>query len=368
MEPGGGSKLDELRYSLMSKKTSNENLKKLSTMLRKFFIVVVTIVLFPCYRLMGQTPIVIVESTLKIASLKEEVFYYGFAAGDKLIFNFEETNNKELKEIEITEMPSSVKFTEQKAKKIENKTFEIYNTGIYKFRFTNGILPRTFKFSIQRIPADASTQNFNTTVYTRTVDDTLYTTADENYIDRTDTVVTNFQDRTVKLSPFAEGATYRSTFNFVLPENTISWSYYIYMNDAGKNIYTDAAKKISENPVKPKFANYTPLAAEAFGGDSYLKKLPEGNQVNYWVVEGNNAELFMTGAQFRFIKKGTITNDFSRMDRKGVLYFCFSNMNVKEPVNITVKITSLHINEVLRTRQVRKIVSIRPKTEMYLKN
>ena len=35
-------------------------------------------------------PIDVFESTLKVAGFSEEAFYYGFAEGDQLVFNFEE--------------------------------------------------------------------------------------------------------------------------------------------------------------------------------------------------------------------------------------------------------------------------------------
>ena len=334
-----------------------------------FILIMMTIGLIPG-RLYAQNPVMIVESTLKLGPFKEEVFHYGLATGDKLIFNFEEINKKELKEVEIMELPSSSKFMEYKTKKIVNKTIEIVNTGIYKFRFSNSLItPRVCKFSIQRIPADASTQDFNTTVYTRTLNDTTFALAEENYIDRTDTVISNFQDRLVKPQMFTPSNGYKSTFNFILPENTFAWSYYIYTNDEGKKIYADAIKSLDANSSESNFLYYSPLAAVVFGENSYLNKLQSGKEITYWIVEGENADLFIKGEQFKYIKKGTAINDFSRMDfRKGTLYFCFSKGTSTEPPDITVKITALHINEVLRLRTFNRIIKVQPKTELYLKN
>lgn len=343
---------------------------KLSNMSRKFFITILTIGLLNSFQLYSQKPVTVVESTVKVGPFKEEAFYYGFAAGDKLIFNFEEANNKDVKEVEIMEMPSSSKFMDYKTKKIENKTIDIANTAVYKFRFSNStVLPRVCKFSIQRIPANESTQNFNTTVYTHMVDDTIYTTEQENYIDRTDTVLQNFQDRSVKVQTAASTSGNKAVMNFILPENTIAWSYYIYTNDAGKKVYEDAAKKVAEGPTPDKFQNYGPLSAQVYGTQSYLKKLAPDKPISYWIVEGDNADLFMKGDQFKYMKKGTIVNDYAKMDnRKGTLYFCFSNGVAAEPVTVTVKITSLHINEVQKVRMVKRVISIKPKPEMYLKN
>ena len=90
---------------------------------------------------------------MKVPPQGEEIFYYGFAEGDQLIFNFEEVNGKELKEFEIMFMPSKSIFMDYKTKKIENKILTISETGIYKFRFTNAniLSGRVCKFKIQRL-------------------------------------------------------------------------------------------------------------------------------------------------------------------------------------------------------------------------
>jgi hypothetical protein len=316
-------------------------------------------------KLYAQKPVVIVENTLKLMPLKEEIFYYGFAAGDKLVLNFEEINGKEIKEIRILELPSSSRFMDSKVSMIKNKTIEVSNQGIYQFHFINGILPRTVKFSIQRIPSDASTQSFNTTVFTRVVQDTIYMSDEEQYIDRTDTVITVFQDRVVKI---LGGAANKATFNFSLPENTIAWSYYFYTDEAGKKIFDEASKKTPDSK-QSKFSGKGPLAMEILRTTSHLTRLTSGTEIGYWIVENENADLFLNGGQFRFIKKGSGINDFSRMDnRKGSLNFCFSTGASTQPATITVKIASMHINEYLKTRKIKQIQSVRPKNEMYLKN
>ena len=125
----------------------------------------------------------VAENTLKVGALGEEIFYYGFAEGDQLIFNFEEINGKELKELEIIELPGSSKFMDYKTKKIENKTINITETGVYKFRFANSAIGgRICKCKIQRVPASETTKKFNSSVYWKTVHDTTYTTEQEKYL------------------------------------------------------------------------------------------------------------------------------------------------------------------------------------------
>ena len=319
----------------------------------------------------GQTPVDVAETTLKVNILGEEIFYLGFATGDKLIFSFEETNGKELKEVEITEMPGTSKFIAYKTSGIKNKEITIPKTGIYKFRFTNAaISARLCKYKIQRIPASAATQNFNTTVFTHVVNDTTYTTEDDAELTKTDTVFTNFQDRTVKVGAGTAPGANKTTFNFVLNENVIAWSYYIHVNQAGQKAFDEANKQILEDSksIINKFPNYNVLGALATGKPVVINKLQEGEDIAYWIMEGDNEALFKNGGQFRFIKKGKAVNDYSRVEpRKGSLYFCFSNDNATDAVSVTVKITTVQVNEAMEIKPVKRIV-VKPRTEMYLKN
>jgi len=43
----------------------------------------------------------VVDNTLKVAGFSEEVFYYGFAEGDQLIFNFEDINGREIQKAQV---------------------------------------------------------------------------------------------------------------------------------------------------------------------------------------------------------------------------------------------------------------------------
>jgi hypothetical protein len=319
----------------------------------------------------SQKPVDVVESSVKVGIKGEEMVYYGFAEGDQLIFSFEETGGKEMKEVEIVEMPSSSKFLEFKTSKIENKTINITRTGIYKFRFANSaLLPRVCKYKIQRIPAGAATQNFNTTVYFDEYNDTTYTNEVETFVDRSDTVINNFQDRTIKVNPLTAPGSSKVTFNFMLPENTVSWSYYVCADKGGQQVYQEAGRSLaaSSPSVIEKFPKYGPLAAVALDAPSYLTKLDTGQRINFWIVEEDNAELFKNGEQFRFIKKGKGINEFGRMEPgERAFYFCLHNDYKDVPVTVIVKITAILINEKFTSESVRKM-HVNVKKGMHLKN
>lgn len=199
--------------------------------------------------LFGQTqnPIDIYESTMKIGGVGSEEYLCGFAEGDQLIFNFEEVNGKELKEVEILEYPSTSKFMDYKTSKISNKTLSVGKTGIYKFRFSNSALGgRVCKIKIQRIPLNEQTKDFNTTVYWRNENDTTYTDVQEKYLIKADTIINNITDQVAKVhsSTNLEGS--KTTFNFTLPLNTIAWSYYIGVDQESKKVFAEATQKIAQ--------------------------------------------------------------------------------------------------------------------------
>ena len=103
------------------------------------------------FQLNAQNPIDVDERTFKIGPFGDEVFYYGFAEGDQVIFNFQVVKGKALKEVEVAEFPASSKFMDYQSKKIENKRLTISKTGIYTFRFSNSAMNgRVCKLKIQR--------------------------------------------------------------------------------------------------------------------------------------------------------------------------------------------------------------------------
>ena len=311
----------------------------------------------------SQNLVDVAENTVKVSAFGEEVFYYGFAKGDQLVFNFEEIDGKELKEIEITELPSSSKFMEYKARKIENKTLTIAETAIYKFRLTNGgIIGRVCKIHIQRIPAD-STKKFNSSVYWKTVHDTSYTTEQEEYLIRTDTLLSNITDMYIKVhSRWNLNSNRKNYFYFTLPNHTLAWSYYIGVNRKGQEVYEAATERLNSE------VGYSPLAALIYGRESYLVHLPSGEDIDFSISDGNFASTFLS-VPACYVNKRKVITDFSKMTNptRGKFRFGLHNNNLVIPVNVVVKITALSLFHEWGTRPVQKM-HITKRQEAYLKN
>lgn len=322
--------------------------------------------------LFGQTPIEVTESTIKIHTAGEKSFYFGFAEGDQVIFNCEEINGKELNEVEIVEMSSTSKFKEYNTKSIKNKRFTIPKTAIYQFRFSNtAIGARICKYKIERIPSSEATKNFNTAVFWKTVNDTYYTTHQERTLIKTDTTISNLTDQVAKVHSTTNRGGNETILNFSLPEKTVSWSYYIGVDQSGQEAYEKATRNLASKagPILSRIPGYGPMAALALGGASFLTVAQSGEDIDFYLLHGDNGKLYQAGKKFSYIKKGKIINDFSRMTdvQKGQYYVCLSNDNALIGVTVAVKITAVLISEKWDTIPIQKM-HITSRQEAYLKN
>jgi len=321
----------------------------------------------------AQSIVDVAESTLKVAAFGEEIFYYGFAEGDKLIFSFEEVKGKELKEVEITELPSSTKFMDYKTSRINSKAIEITRTGIFRFRFANSAISgRICKFKIQRIPVSTTTQSFNTSVYWETVTDTSYTPVEERYLFKSDTIIEN-QESTTKVSSQTaiSGNRNIAVVDLNLPEGTLAWSYYIGVGKESNEAYQrdkdafvgKAAKQASTIP------GYGALAALAIHGINTFSKVQGRDNVKYWfITDWDNVLLFQQGASFNIYKTGDVISEAARMQepKRGKVYIGLLNDNVMEPIEVTVRLSAFCLNQDWRTRMVNKM-NIQSYQRPYLK-
>lgn len=313
--------------------------------------------------LKAQQPIPVFESTLKVGAVGEEKFYYGFAEGDQIVFDFEEVNGKELKEIEVAEYPSSSKFMDYKSKKIVNKIIPVTRTGIYEFRFSNSSLGgRICKVKLQRIPASDATKNFNTSVYWRTQYDTSYTPEQERYLISRDTAIVSIVDQIAKVSSqnALNGNTNKTIVDFELPEHTISWSFYLGTGSESRAAYNKAKSTCltSAAGICAKIPEYGPLAALALYGINYFNQVQGEDNVKYrFITNWDNVLAFQAGHEYYQYKQGDVVNDFSRMTfpLSGKVYLGLINDNIAEPIEVMVKAEAITVTEKWGVRTVQRM-------------
>jgi hypothetical protein len=335
----------------------------------------IALLFFAC-TLSGQSAVLVSDATLKVnASGGEEIFYYGFAEGDKMIFHFEEVNGKELKEIEISEYGGSSKFMDYKTNEIEKHVINVTRTAIYKFRLTNSAPnARVCHVKIQRIPANKATKNFNTSVFWRTVQDTLYTLKNEQYLAKSDTFAQEIYAACPQLSSklAINGNKNRQVVDFTLPKNTISWSFYIGTGSEAQVEYERAQHDFAKNAAIAlvKMPGYGPMAALAISGVSYFNHVQGEDNVKYWLLSNSESVAAFEAGQstFQDYKKGDVITEASQMKTplEGKVHLGILNDNTIDPIRVTIKATAIVVEQDWQTRTVQEMQLV-SKQEPYLK-
>lgn len=307
----------------------------------------------------------VADLSLKVPAISEEFLYYGFETGDKVIFNYAEKDGDKLKELEILEYPSTPKFSEYKTNKIVNKVLNINKRVILKFRFNNGHVfsARVCKIKIQRIAAHDTTKNFNTNIIWNEISDTVHYIEQEKYIVKSDTTFETLIDQISKVSSRGalNGNTNKTIVDFTLPQNTISWSYYIGVGQEGKAAYKAAEAKFLQTAGKQfvKYMGLGPMGLLALNGVSLFNAVQGADNVHYWFLsDWNSVLLLQAGQPFTQYKQGNVVNDASQMryvpnDYK--VYLGLMNDNLIEPIEVLVKVNAVVVNSEWNTRPVNRM-------------
>jgi len=319
-------------------------------------------------------PVDVAENTLKIGRFGEEIFYYGFAEGDKLIFSFEEANGKELKEIEIVELPSSSKFMDYKTKKIENKPINISRTGIYKFRFANSSIGgRICRFKIQRIPATESTINFNSSVSWRTVYDSTKYIVQESYLVKKEYKPVTIIEPSKYYINSGSNATFKGGKSRIslpvnLPTNTVEW-YYTYTASRDEDAINKA--KNSTNLIGQLTKLVDPSGILNIGVN-LLSAAPGANYCDIYLLDYENRHYFEAKVDCKYYLEGTrenITSGTTKITKTIVpnLFIGIRNPDSQHGIHVAFEAVAIVLQEDWGIKDVVKY-TVTSRQEAYLNN
>jgi hypothetical protein len=317
----------------------------------------------------SQDYIDVTDQTIKIGSMKEEEIYFGFAEGDKIVFNFIEVENKELKEIEIIEYPNNSKFSDYKPRFIENKIINVTKTGVYIFRFKNSAINgRICKIKIQRIPISNETRNFNTNVTWETKQETTYNNYTKDVIVGYDTTYIQKYKKEIIKSELKEEMILDKTekvnsvnnldyknykvMQVTMPQNEIiqyktqkiiSWAYWIGVGKESSEAWAKNIKTISKVASgAAAVLGAGPLGGIAVGAVTSLIMPTSGEDVAYWFIpDYNNAQLFLANQTFTQFDKGKGIAAYGKNNSRtqGSFYIGLLNDNQLVPIDANVKIS-----------------------------
>lgn len=313
-----------------------------------------------------QSPVVVADLTLKIGGMEYKDLYYGFAQGDQILFSFEELKGKELKEIEIIELPSSGKFMDYKSSKIENKKIQVFKKGVYRFRFTNTALGgRICKIKIQRVPKSKELVAFNTDWKWKTLYDTTYIpyTTDSlvgydtvKYQEKVKELVKTEQiddlimDKTQRVHSFFNENSSRTYLRVDLPqdkiqtykeEKIIAWAYWIGVGEESSKAYAQNVEAMRQMATGLAQTFGTPLAGLAVGAVTQLITPKIGDDVEYdFITDFQNAQAYLVGQKYyRFDHgKGVAAYGKNTSRLNGTFYIGLYNDNNTQGIDVNVKI------------------------------
>ena len=315
----------------------------------------------------GQEQIDITDQTFKLGRNEEKILYFGFAEGDKIVFNFMEINNKTLKEVEILEYPNNPKFSDFKTMYVGNKTINVTKTGIYVFRF-KASAGRICKIKIQRISANEETKNFNTSVTWETKQETTYNTYtkdvivgyDTTYVQKTkkELIKTEYKEDVIKEIPvhitpkinlFNDNYT---TVKIDLPQNEftsyktrkiVTWACWIGVGQEAAEAWKKNLNTIKNLVVGlgGAYISGGTLAKPSFDIASKVEIPTRGDQVSFWFIpDYNNAQLFMVDQPFSTFDKGRgVAGYIMNYDRlQGTFYIGLLNNNKIRPIDVKINV------------------------------
>lgn len=302
----------------------------------------------------AQEPLLISETMVKVSALGDETLYFGFAEGDEVIVDMEVVKGKNINQFEMLAYPKSSIFMEYKPKLVKDRRVTIKNTGVYSFHFSNEALGgRVCKLKVQRIPKSEETKEFNSTVYWETKHDTTYKVIQEKYLVKSDTGFQHVVDQVAKVHSAGNMNGNSSSLNFNLPKNTIAWSYYIGVDQKGQEAFEEGMSNLSELSSMAKH----PMVALALNLSPMIPKMQSGEDVQFYIVQGDNINIIETGNEFYYIKRGKVVNDFGRMEvtTNKPLHVYLSNDNAVMAIMVMVKITAITVTETWDTRHVEQM-------------
>jgi hypothetical protein len=308
--------------------------------------------------LFSQKIITVVEQTIRVEAMKTEEVYFGFAAGDQLVFNFFEKSKKDLKEVEILEYPYHSRFAVLETGKVENKTLQVARTGVFRFRFYNGAKTvRECKISIQRIPASKETIAFNTNVDWHSHYDTSYYTIQEQSAVNQKYVLNQIMPPTVlyidggkALSADTKSAT---VLSFQLPHNTIEWYYRV-------SVLRGKAEEIKNSLNLA--GELTNLIEQTGGLQFGPDRLAQGHgetHCDVYLMNKENATHFEAGEDYKSLIgssrhiQSIITKVYGGSSIP--LYIGINNPDSGHGVNVLLECVAIVLNEAKAVKNVEKI-------------
>lgn len=346
--------------------SGTENMKKIL-----FFIILSSLIV----ESFSQTPIVVTDMSFKPSGSEPEELYYSFAEGDIIVVDFEVVKGKNIKSLEVIELPSSMKFSSFKPSSISQKKINVNQKGVYLFRIDAGIGGKVCNLKISRIPKDQSTERFNTgwkwevlydTTYTHYKKDSLIGYDTIHYVETVKEVTSRelseviLEDRTEEIRSIGwiVHDNPRTYVEISLPQNqsgnnwekkVVGWGYWLCVGENSNSFWSRNKAMVSKSAT---IAGNTlgPIGGLIAGGVTSLV-IPDAESVDNvrWSIvrNGQDVQDFLNGGEicsYSCLRSGNgpgASGRFVDGYKQGRYYICLYNDNPHYPIRVTVKASAL---------------------------
>lgn len=308
----------------------------------------------------AQVTVNLSDLTLNLKPKEEKVFSYSLKEGDQLILEFATGKGKEIQSVTFGRAGNAPLYQKYRLKSADPQRITILKSGTHTLRIYNGSgTKRVCTFKLMRLLEEHELKAYASEVLWRTLYDTLRYVEQERYLFQSDTHIVDLTNKVVKVNSKSNKNGHKTSFSFALPQHTIVWSYYIGVDQEGEKAFQQAVINLSKavTPVVSKIPNYGPLAALALGGASFLTVLKTGENIKYYIVRPGNEIRFSKNQDFKYLKKGNVVNDFSRLTQplSGIYHVCLENDNMVKGVQVSVKIVAITVENQWKERPVQKM-------------
>ncbi|KOS06296.1 hypothetical protein AM493_09815 [Flavobacterium akiainvivens] len=314
--------------------------------------------------------ITVAELNLKLDGNTQEEVMYGFAVGDKIVLEMQATGSA-FGEVKVYQYPNTeVPVYTATAVKEEKKEFTVLNKSVYLFRFKNTVTgKRSLNVTIQRVPKNSSTKDFNTAVKWVSVNDTAYAPEEKSIVVGYDTLHTQktrkvvaseqkyeevVMDKSQRVSAKTSFGDTRTSVNFSLPANAISayetkkvvaWAYWVGVGEESNEFWKQNRKMIVGAVQGAASYFSTPLGGIAAGAIANLAMPVNGEDVEYALVNEANCKLFTDGKACKPFDSGKGIAAYKRFTDatmlQGKYYVALANDNYVQPIDVNVKVSAI---------------------------
>jgi hypothetical protein len=320
--------------------------------------------------LFGTDNIRVLSKDFRIKGFSQEKFYLSFHQGDLVSFDFEESHDKKITLLEVSEFKGRTVYQMKKRSSLPNGSFLVPQTAVYSFLFKNRCLfPRNIKINIYRKPSKEKYRFFDANP--RWVDqvDTVYNIRESDEIVRTDTVwfetskMVRDTCKTVEDLSLEKNIRLEAAIPFLkknravveikmgeeeksalLEKKPLEWVYWVGVGQEAEESWHNTVKMVGKlgGSLVSTFVN--PLVGFAVGLIPTFIVPSKGKNVSYFFVTDTlEAQLFLKQKEVKSIEqgKGVVSYGKNKNVAPEKLYLCLLNENLITPIDVNVKYTTI---------------------------